>query len=224
MSPSVGRSAVILAGGNSSRMGEEKDFLEFDGKPLLSRTVEKLGRVTDEIVVVARDEAQAELLGKLFSRGQAPGPRLLFTWDSVKGFGPVAGLDAGMAIASGTLAFAAGCDLPFLKPEVVSRLFEKAEEEMDLEAVVPIQAEGVYEPLHSVYRREKMLFLCRRALEKGERRIYNILQDLRIRCVRMECFRPLDPELLSFFNLNTPLDLEAARALWQLQAQVRQLE
>jgi molybdopterin-guanine dinucleotide biosynthesis protein A len=207
------RSVVILAGGGSSRMGEEKAFLEFDGKPLICWTVEKLKRAADEIIIVAKDEAHSERLRKLLSEGQDLGPKIIFTWDSIRGFGPVAGLDAGLGRANGIFAFATGCDLPFLKPEVIARLFELAEK-TGYEAAVPVQDNGFYEPLHSVYHREKMLFACRRALEKGERRIHVPLQELRVNRVQMECFRLLDPELLTFFNLNTQEDLEAARALW----------
>ncbi len=96
----------------------------------------------------------------------APEPKVTFTWDSVAGFGPVAGLSAGMKEASGSLAFATGCDLPFLNPQVIERLFELADEE-DYEAAVPVQPNGFFEPLHSVYHREKMLLACERAMEKA---------------------------------------------------------
>ena len=61
------RSAVILAGGNSRRLGAEKSLLEFERKPLICWTVEKLSRAADEMVVVARSEAHAERLEKIIS-------------------------------------------------------------------------------------------------------------------------------------------------------------
>ncbi len=61
------RSAVILAGGNSRRLGAEKSLLEFEGKPLICWTAEKLSWAADEIVVVARDEAHAERLEEIIS-------------------------------------------------------------------------------------------------------------------------------------------------------------
>jgi molybdopterin-guanine dinucleotide biosynthesis protein A len=211
------RSAVILAGGNSRRLGAEKSLLDFEERPLICWTTEKLGQVADEIVVVARDEAHARRLEEIMA-GSAPEPKIepkiIFTWDSVAGYGPVAGLCAGMRRAHGTFAFATGCDLPFLNPQVIERLFELADEKEGYEAAVPVQPNGFFEPLHSVYNREKMLLACEQAIKKTERRIHAPLQKLVVNCISVDLLLPLDPDLLTFFNLNTREDLERARALW----------
>jgi molybdenum cofactor guanylyltransferase len=210
------RSAVILAGGNGRRLGEEKALLVFEGRPLICWTTEKLHLVADEVVVVARDEAHAERLQEIISNFTlAPEPRVIFTWDRVAGFGPVAGLSAGMMRSRGKFAFATGCDLPFLNPRVIERLFELVnEDEEGYDAAVPVQANGFFEPLHCVYHRKKMLSACERALERAERRIHAPLQELCVRRIFMDLLRPIDPDLLSFFNLNTREDLQEARMLW----------
>ena len=217
------RSAVILAGGNGLRLGAEKSLLEFEGKSLICWTVEILSQATDEVIIVARDRRHAERLERtIFESNADAGSELskaFFTWDSIPGFGPVAGLEAGMRRARGRLAFATGCDLPFLKLEVIDRLFELADVMEGYEAAVPVQPNGFFEPLHSVYDREKMQSACVRALEKGERRIHVPLQELCVNHISIDQLRPLDPDLLSFFNLNTRADLETARALWPDQRQ-----
>jgi molybdopterin-guanine dinucleotide biosynthesis protein A len=220
------RSAVILAGGRARRLGEEKALLEFEKRPLLCWTAEKLSLIVDEIVIVARDRAHAVRLEEIISNSSILSdfalqpqselrftPRVAFTWDRVAGFGPVAGLLAGMKTACGDLAFATGCDLPFLNIQVIKKLFELADEE-GYDATVPVQPNGLFEPLHCVYLREKMLSACERALERSERRVRAPLQELRLRQVPVDLLRPLDQDLLSFFNLNTREDLEAARKLW----------
>lgn len=203
------RSVVILAGGCGSRLGAgaEKALLEFEGRPLLCWTVEKLEKVADEVVVAARDEGHALLLREMV-------PKAVLAWDSVAGFGPVAGLDAGMRRARGSLVFATGCDLPFLNPRVVERLFELAE---GFEAAVPV-SKGFMEPLHSVYDRKRMIRACESAIERGDRRIRAPLQELRANFVEVEELRSLDPKLMTFFNLNTPEDLTQARRLWPRKA------
>ncbi len=218
----VMRSAVILAGGNSLRLGAEKSLLEFEGKSLICWTLEILSHVAEDVIIVARDERHAERLKKIISETNADAgleiSEAVFTWDSIQGFGPVAGLEAGMRSARGRLAFATGCDLPFLKLGVIEKLYELADELDDeskaYEAAVPVQPNGFFEPLHSVYNREMMQSACKRALEKGERRIHVPLQELFVRRVSIDQLRPLDPDLLSFFNLNTREDQETARALW----------
>ncbi|HUI40301.1 MAG TPA: molybdenum cofactor guanylyltransferase [Methanothrix sp.] len=203
------RSAVILAGGSASRMGAgaEKALLEFEGKPLLCWTVEKLEMVADDVIVVARDEEHSLLLRRLV-------PEAVHTWDRVVRFGPVAGVDAGMRSARGSLVFATGCDLPFLNPDVVKRLFQLVE---GYEAVVPVK-KGFVEPLHSVYDRKRMIQACEVALARGDPRIRTPLQELRTNFVEVDDLRPLDPELLTFFNLNTPEDMVHARRLWSKKA------
>jgi molybdopterin-guanine dinucleotide biosynthesis protein A len=209
------RSAVILAGGNGRRLGAEKSLLEFEGKPLICWTAERLSMTADEIVVVARDEAHSGRLQGIISdfATAAAEPKVIFTWDRVAGFGPVAGLAAGMKEARGNFAFATGCDLPFLNPRIIDRLFELAGKE-GYDAAVPVQSNGFFEPLHCVYHCKKMLAACERAMEKAERRIHAPLQELCVRRIQVDLLRPLDPDLLTFFNLNTREDLEKARALW----------
>ena len=249
------RSAVILAGGDSRRLGLEKALLEFEGRPLICWTAKTLLLAADEVVVVAKDRDHARRLAQIVldrtfsdktisdnphsgrthsdqtisdqtisdqshsdrtpsNQSVSDQNRVRFTWDSISGFGPVAGLEAGLKMARGRFAFATACDLPFLNGMVIDKLFELADADLGYEAAVPVQPNGYFEPLHSVYERAKMQHACQRALERGERRIHVPLQELMVNRVPKEQLQQLDPEQLSFFNLNTREDLERAQALW----------
>ncbi len=197
------RSGVILAGGSGSRLGTEKSLLLFCGKPLIQMIVKKLLEVVDEVVIVTRSDEQADVLRKLV-------PEAHFACDCISGYGPVAGLAAGMANAKGDYAFASGCDLPFLSVSVIDKLFELAK---GYDAAVPVQPEGYMDTLHSVYRREKMRLACERAIARGERKISAPLREMKLNLVPVEILSPLDPELLTFFNVNTREDLKAALKL-----------
>lgn len=200
----VMRSALILAGGTGSRLGLDKSLLEFEGWPLIWWSVERLNCVADEVIVVARNDRQSELLKHI-----VPAARL--TCDCEYGFGPVAGLATGIKYSRSKYVFATGCDLPFLNVKVIEKLFELAE---DYDAAVPKWSNGMIEPLHAVYERRATCMACFMALEQGERRISVPLRNLRIRDVPVELLLPFDPELSTFFNLNTEKDLELARKLW----------
>ncbi len=202
------RSAVILAGGAGSRLGSEKSHLSFGRRPLICWTVEKLQRAADEVIIVARNASQAAILSTMVHG-------VVFTCDSIFGFGPVAGLESGMRCAKGSLVFATGCDLPFLNVLVIEKLFELAE---GYDAAVPVRQNGLIEPLHAVYNRERMLRACENAIERGQRRIQAPLRELRVNRVSVDLFRSVDPQLLTFFNVNTPEDLEEARRLWEAEA------
>ncbi|MGV8175521.1 MAG: molybdenum cofactor guanylyltransferase [Methanothrix sp.] len=205
------RSAVILAGGNSRRLGIEKSLLIFGNRPLLCWTAEKLSDVADEVVVVARNEQHAARLEEAASEFLRRS--VLFAWDGLPGYGPVAGIAAGMARGRGRYAFATGCDLPFLSPQVVERLFQIAED-AGSGGAVPVKPNGFFEPLHSVYKRVDMQRACENAISRGERRIHAPLQDIGVSLVAVDLLRPLDCDLLTFFNLNTKEDLDKAKALW----------
>lgn len=197
------RSCVILAGGAGKRIGSEKAFLEFFGSTMIERTLDRVGEVVDDLVVVARDEEQRARLRDLV-------PEARLTCDQVQGFGPVAGLAAGMAVARGEFALAVGCDLPFLHSGVLELLFDLAE---GYDAAIPEKEGGLIEPLHAVYRADSMARACEDALAMDMRKIRAPLEALRVRRVPLEILRPLDPELLSLFNINTEEDLSEAERI-----------
>ena len=205
---------MILAGGSSRRLGREKSLLLFDGKPLICWTAERLSSVADEIVVVARDEEHSLKLKEALSGFIPKGINLVYTWDRIPGYGPLAGIAAGMRWGRGEYASATACDLPFLSPRVVEKLFITAEEDPDCGGAVPVHPNGFFEPLHCVYHREKMGWACEMAVAAGERRIYAPLREMGMRHVAVDLLRPLDADLLTFFNLNTREDLERAMDLW----------
>jgi len=198
------RSAVILAGGRGRRIGGEKASMEFFGKTMVERAVEGARKVAEDVIVVARDGSQAELL-----REMALEVRVVP--DLVPNYGPVAGLASGMNCAEGELALAIGCDLPFLNPGLLDKLFRLAEGH---DAAIPVRKDGVMERLHAVYRADPMAKACNRAIVRGCHRIVSPLKDLDVKLVPTDWLRSQDPGLLSFFNINTEKDLAEARRIW----------
>jgi len=196
---------VILAGGAGRRIGGDKATMEFLGRTMIEWVVDRVRYVALDVVVVVRDEPQRRRIQR-----RVPDARVVC--DQVSGYGPVAGLAAGMEAARGDWSLAAGCDLPFISPEVFDTLFRLAEGH---DAVVPLREDGVLETLHAVYRSGPMAEACRRAVEDGERRIVAPLETLRVNRVPVDRLRSADPHLLSFFNVNTKEDLREARRVWE---------
>lgn len=199
------RSAVILAGGAGRRIGGDKAAMEFLGRTMIERVVDRVRDVALDVVVVVRDEPQRRRIQRL-----VPDARVVC--DQVSGYGPVAGLVAGMEAARGDWSLAAGCDLPFISPGVFDTLFRLVEGH---DAAVPKREDGVLETLHAVYRSGPMAEACRRAVLGGERRIVVPLETLRVNRVPVDRLRSADPRLLSFFNVNTKEDLREASRVWE---------
>ena len=113
---------MVLAGGRSSRFGEDKLVAEIDGRPLLHLAIDAVAGVVDEIVVVVGADALAPVLPP-----HVPVP-VVVARDAVAGQGPLAGLAAGLAAASHPLALLVGGDQPALRPALLRELLRRLDE------------------------------------------------------------------------------------------------
>jgi molybdopterin-guanine dinucleotide biosynthesis protein A len=193
----TGATAIVLAGGRSSRMGTPKALLPFDGEPLVAHVVTTLGRLFPEVVVVA---APGQTL---------PAMPVRLVRDEVEHQGPVAGIYYGLRAARGDVGFVASCDSAFLNVDLISHLVSEAPGN---DVVVP-HWQDRYQPLHAVYRRSVLPLLAEQ-LARGELRPVHLFDRVRTRRVDEEEIRRFDPDGSSFFNMNTPADYAEALRRW----------
>jgi molybdopterin-guanine dinucleotide biosynthesis protein A len=201
---SASRGAIVLAGGPSERLGRPKALVRFGGVPLVLRAASAAFAVSEDVVVVSRGPLAGQIQEILFA-----GPRVVR--DQMRARSPLVGLLAGAeALRTETVA-AIACDLPFIRPSLLSRLFREARGH---DAAVPRWPDGRVEPLVAVYRRVALLRALRSSLAAGDRSNLAMLARLRdVRFVPVGSLRSLDPGLRSFVNVNTPRDLARARRL-----------
>jgi len=190
--------AVILAGGKSSRMGQPKALLLFDGEPLVVHIVRALKPLFGDIVLVAAPKQELPPLSVTLVR------------DEVAYQGPVGGIYYGLRAASRELAFVTSCDVPFVNLPLVSYLLAQIS---DYDVVVPYWQERL-QPLHAVYRRS-VAPLLKEQLERGELRPIFLYEKVRTREIHEDEIRRFDPDGLSFLNMNTPEDYQAALRRWE---------
>ncbi len=192
-------SALILAGGKGSRLGfQEKALIDINGRPLIAYVLESLEKVVDTIIISVRDEAQRELL-----EGALSGFR--FACDTYRNKGPLAGILSGLSVCEDEYCFIAACDMPFINEKVVKLLFMKSE---NYDAAIPRRDDGFLEPLHAVYKREPMIRETKRAIERGETIILAPVFKLNVKYVGIDEIMTLDPDLITFMNVNTPEDVQ----------------
>lgn len=190
-----GVTGVILAGGASSRMGKNKALLEVDGSPIISRTYRTLASMFHEVIVVTNSPREYEFL----PCRKVP--------DIYSNIGSIAGLHSALAHSNSPRAFVTACDMPFLDQSVIRYLCLLQQEGYD--AVIPF-SEGGQEPLHAVYSSScKEVF--DRAIQRGERKILDILGEVEIREVLYEEIRNVGGQGTSFVNVNTPEEYEGLR-------------
>jgi len=192
--------ALVLAGGRSSRMGRPKALLPFGGEPLVLHIVRALHPLFAEIVVVGAP-----------GQDLPPMPARLIS-DAVAYQGPVGGIYYGLKAAGGETAFVTSCDSAFLSTGLVSHLLA---ESADYDVVVP-RWQGRFQPLLAVYRRN-VLPLLEAQLAEGQLRPVYLFDKVRTRIVEEDEVRRFDPEGASFFNMNTPEDYTTALERWTAQ-------
>jgi molybdopterin-guanine dinucleotide biosynthesis protein A len=196
-SSATGASAIVLAGGKSSRMGTPKALLLFDGEPLIVHLVTTLRRVFAEVVVVA-------------APGQdLPSMPVTLVRDEVAYQGPVGGICYGLRASGEDVSFVTACDSAFLSTRLISHLLSQTAQH---DVVVP-HWQGRLQPLHAVYRRS-VLPLLEGQLARNELRPVFLFDKVRTRRIDEEEIRLFDPEGLSFFNMNTPEDYAEALDRW----------
>jgi molybdenum cofactor guanylyltransferase len=189
--------AIVLAGGRSSRMGTPKALLLFDGEPLIVHVVTTLRRLFDAVVVVA-------------APGQdLPSMPVTLVRDDVAYQGPVGGIFYGLRAGGGDVGFVTACDSAFLNSRLISHLLSRISEH---DVVVP-HWQGRFQPLHAVYRRT-VLPLLEAQLARGELRPVHLFDKVRTRRIDEDEIRRFDPEGATFFNMNTPEDYAEALKRW----------
>jgi len=176
--------------------GVKKALIQVGDTPVVQRVIDSVQPLADETLLVDNDDSLGHLGVRIVPDVE---PRA----------GPLTALYSGLAAASAPLCLVVACDMPFLNRELLEWLIGLSS---DVDVVMPT-IDGQMDPMHAVYRREPCLAAIDRALRNGQKRMIAYLGDVRVREVTEPALRAHDPELRSFFNINTPEDLEQARLL-----------
>lgn len=176
--------AVILAGGKSSRFGRDKSLLTVEGRLLLERSLDNWGGLFAEVIIVSESGDKFSSLSGIKE-----------TADIYRGRGPLGGVHAGLKLTSFPWSFVAACDMPHIEKELIVRLC--AAVEGDCKVVLPFH-NGHIEPLCGLYHKD-----CLAAAEKMLAENSNCILDM----------YDLVPTLFiesenCFFNINFPSDAE----------------
>ena len=191
-------SSILLAGGKSSRMGKDKARLKLDGRLMVLQGIaRKLLTISDE-VIVATDGRRYKNLNV----------RVKWVDDVYPGAGSLVGLYSGLKEASSDYALVVACDMPFLNLELLRYMIALPR---DYDILAPRLGDNI-EPLHAIYSRNCLPAIAR-LLEAGHKKIVDLPEKVQVRYLSQEVVERYDPEHHSFFNINTPDQLEEARAI-----------
>lgn len=193
---------IVLCGGRSRRMGQEKYRLSFAGETLLQRICRIVQPEVSRILIVAAVDQEIPQLES----------NIQVLRDEIPDAGPLAGIAQALTYLVTTddppvAAFVTSCDVPLLKPELIRLLRNQLTEEFD--AVVVRDSHFAY-PLCAIYR-TTVAATAARLIASGQRRAAALSENLHTCWLPLDAIRIVDPNLESFMNCNTPEDYEKAK-------------
>jgi len=190
-------SIVIQAGGQSSRMGEDKGLVELCGKPMIQNIIDRLSPHADEMIITTNRPGIYKQFGiQMFE-------------DIYKDYGALAGLHTALSSARNEMVFVIECDLQFVNTSLF-KFMKNMFEAKPVDLVIPRTEKG-YEPFYAFYKRNNCLPLITDAIESGKRRLISWFENAMVHPIYEDQLREFDPNLNSFVNINTPEDLENAQ-------------
>jgi len=195
--------AIILAGGQSRRMGTDKALLPLPGNEdvtFVEHLASMLISLCREVLVVAHDATHATS----YPLSKLPGVRVVT--DQVPDYGPLMGLYSGLSAMQATHALVVAVDMPFVQPALVSFLLSQP---LTDASVVPV-VNDVPQVLLAVYPRT-VLSLIEERMRQGRRDPRCLLEVAAVQYIEEAQLRRVDPQLRSFVNVNTPEELREIR-------------
>jgi molybdopterin-guanine dinucleotide biosynthesis protein A len=183
----ISMTGIILAGGEGRRMGGiNKAFLRIGGERIVDRIKAIFLQLFDEVILVTNNPLEYIDLG------------IRIVADLIPGMGSLGGVYTGLFYANHPQSFVVACDMPFLKREVILYMMELA---AGYDVVVPVGSAGI-EPLHAIYS-SRCMKPMEKQIENEDLRLLSLYPKMKVRKVLEEEFSRLDPDLLSFRNINT---------------------
>ena len=203
---SMSVTGVILAGGTSRRMGQNKALIQLGDDSLMGHVIRRIRPVTDERLLITNTPDEYAHLG------------LPMYSDIVPDAGALGGIYTGLMSASHDAVLCVACDSPFLVPSLLTYLVSVLD---DYDAVMPYtyrenpadhnSDQITLQTLCAVYSK-RCLPIIELMLKESELRVHALQERASIKCISPEVWQAFDPDGISFFNINTPEDLAQADA------------
>ncbi|MEW7278786.1 molybdenum cofactor guanylyltransferase [Aquimarina sp. 2201CG1-2-11] len=178
--------AIVLAGGKSSRMGSEKGLVLLKEKPFINHIINAVKPLVKEIVIVSSNTCYDDYTRKRIE-------------DSVPNAGPVAGLLTGLRYSETENNIVLSCDVPMVTTDVLKKLLAYKDEDYD---VVQFEAKGKTIPLIALYKK-RCEAKCAALLSDNERRLRRLILSLKTKTIKIS-----EKESFYVSNINTMGELK----------------
>ena len=193
---------VMLAGGNSRRMGQNKALMHLSDETVIAGVLRQVRTVTEDLLLITNTP-------KLYTHLGLP-----MHTDLIPNTGALGGIYTGLSCATNNAVLCVACDMPLLQPNLLAYLVSILGE---YDAVVPCvrdadATEPIFQTLCAVYAK-RCTQVISQMLDAGELRVHALYDRISVRIVEPDEWGEFDPQGLSFFNINTPEDFEKVRKI-----------
>jgi molybdenum cofactor guanylyltransferase len=190
-------SCIILAGGKSIRFGHDKILEKINNISLLDQVISTVQPICRDIIIVTANE---RAFTHLANRNN-----IKIVQDIIPGMGSLGGIYTGLVESKTHQNLVLAADMPFLNGALLRYMINAAE---GYDLTLP-HVNNWYEPLHAIYSKN-CIAPAKALFDQGKRVIVELFNYVKVRYVEAEEINRYDPEHLSFFNINTPQDMERA--------------
>jgi molybdopterin-guanine dinucleotide biosynthesis protein A len=197
--------AIILAGGESSRVGlnKSKDQIKLAGRPLIDwviSTLTSLDNLTKEDIIIVSSKEKYSNFKRVFK-------------DIFPQKGPLGGIFSGLKVSTSQYNLLVGCDMPFIEVKLLQYMIENIN---TYDIVIPCYGKGLIEPLCAIYSKS-CLEVIERNIKAGVLSVREIFPHLKVKFIKEEEIKKFDTGLYSFFNINFKRDFTKAEELIKMR-------
>lgn len=183
--------AIIIAGGKSTRMGFDKAFMKIGKTSCVELIVRRLKKHFNEIIVVTNEQNKFELAD------------VKTTHDKIKNAGPLGGLHAGLKISSSLYNYLIACDMPVISDELIAHMKNMLFLEPD---IIACKNNDFIEPFHGVYGKHLTLKI-EQEIKTGQCSLFNLMLKSKTEVISKDTIKKMCKNLNLFTNLNTRQEL-----------------
>ena len=198
------KSCIILCGGQSRRMGQDKGSMIIHNKPMIKHILSTLNHEINEAIIVLNDQDRISKYEEFIDSADYT-YHVIFVEDKIKNKGPLPGIMTGLENINSQYSLILPCDSPYVTKNYINAIFEEIDE--NYQAIVPYHDEDsklkTSEPLHSIYNKN-IIPQIEDLLENDILHIKGLIEKIDTKFVLIDNKKILKKE---FRNLNRPEDI-----------------
>lgn len=194
---------AIMAGGASSRMGQDKSFVEIDGQPLIERIIQS-----------THDMGQAQTLLITNRPDDYSHLKLTMVGDIIADKGALGGIYTAIHHSQTEHVLVLACDMPLVSPPLLRYMVSLLDDLTPVPDVIVPRVQGYPQGLHAVYSRACLPHI-EQQIAADRLKVISFYDSVRVHYLDESDYQPFDPDGNAFFNVNTPEQLDRARDIIQ---------